>query len=87
MFNKSIVAALGIAALMGGGAGAGMQPAPIPRAIVGKKQRKGLFNGEAYPSALAPAYGRRGAHASMAQQQRNSRKAKNVKRHRAACRG
>ncbi|HUG56774.1 MAG TPA: hypothetical protein VL002_00890 [Candidimonas sp.] len=59
--------------------------APVPQVIVSKKKRRALFSGAVLPSYE---FGyRRGPGTTMAQQQRAAKKARNVKRHRAACRG
>lgn len=79
----AMVAALGLAV---GSAGGFTQPAPTVQLNAPRRAKKGLFGGTAFD--LPPmTYGHRGAGITMAQQKRASRKAKNVKRHRAASRG
>lgn len=74
------------AALMGtAGAGAFVQPAPIVQSVPGNAARKTIRSGSSAVQLAAWRY--RGPGTTMAQQQRASRKAKNVKRHRAASRG
>lgn len=77
----AMVAALGLAA---GSAGGFTQPAPVVQIHAPRHAKKGLFGGAYSHNPMT--YGRRGAGITMAQQKRASRKAKNVKRHRAACR-
>ncbi len=59
--------------------------APQVQVSQSKRQRRGLFNGMSYWSGVP--YGRKGAGISMAQQKRTAKKARNVKRHKAACQG
>ena len=76
------LAAMGAFAVM---PGAISQPAPVPRAIASKKQKLGLFNGVAYGGRDQLA--NKGARITMAQQKRSAEKSRNIKRHKAACRG
>jgi hypothetical protein len=79
----AMVAALALAC---GSAGGFTQPAPTVQLNAPRKAKRGLFGG--YSTSYAPmTYGHKGAGITMAQQQRNSRKRRNVKRHRAASRG
>lgn len=59
---------------------------PVPTAVVGKKIKRGLFNGRATASAMA-LQGRKGAAMTCAQQKRNSAKRNNQQRHKRHCRG
>jgi hypothetical protein len=83
--NRSIIAA----ALMMGLASAGGMPsirsAPSVTLNAPRRAKKGLFGGHYSHNPMT--YGHRGAGITMAQQKRASRKAKNVKRHRAASKG
>jgi hypothetical protein len=77
--------ALAAAIALAGSPGAALsQPAPVARAIAGKNQRRGLFNRAVIYQA---SYGTKGAGINMATQKRTSKKTRNSKRHRAACRG
>lgn len=84
MRNSRILAAVMAAGLAFSPGMAAANAAPVPRAIVGKKSKKSLFSGQFYHSGFAYSYPRPGM--SMAQQKRVSKKTRNVKRHRAACR-
>ena len=86
MFGRRGLGAVIAACLMGGmSAGAMTQPAPMVTINAPRRAKKGLFGGSYSHNVMI--YGHRGAGITMAQQQRASRKAKNVKRHRAAGRG
>jgi hypothetical protein len=68
---------------IGLGAGVGFtQPAPAVQLNAPRRAKKGLFGGSYSHNPMQ--YGSRGAGITMAQQQRTSRKAKNVKRQRTA---
>lgn len=77
-----MVAALSLAV---GSAGGFTQPAPTVQLNAPRRTKKALFGGSYSHNPMT--YGHRGAGISMAQQQRASRKVRNVKRHRAAGRG
>jgi hypothetical protein len=62
------------------------QATPVPREIVGKKVKRGLFNDRAMASQDA-LQGRKGAAMTCAQQKRNSTKRRNQQRHKRHCRG
>lgn len=89
MLGRRGMGAVLAAALMGGlsavGGMAGMQAAPMVTANAPRRAKKGLFGGSYSRNVMT--YGHRGAGITMAQQKRASRKAKNVKRHRAASKG
>lgn len=83
---KARVAIFGAAMI---GALAGVTPAlayhqPTITANASKKQRKGLFNQRIYETVSY--WGQKGAGITMAQQKRAAKKARNVKRHKAAAR-
>jgi hypothetical protein len=82
--SRSIAAVLGMALAMSGSGLA--QAVPVPRTVMTNKKKRGLFNDLVFPQWQMP-YGRKGAQLSVAQGKRNAKKARNVKRHRAACRG
>lgn len=82
MLNSRIAAALLAAGVAIIGGGHVSQPAIVPVTAPSKKQRKGIFNGRAYP--VASYHGTKGAGITVAAQKRASRKAKNVARNRAA---
>lgn len=84
MRNSRILAAVMAAGLAFSPGMASANAAPVPRAIAGKNSKKRLFSGQVYYSGIAYSYPRPGV--SMAQQQRASKKACNVKRRRATCR-
>lgn len=77
-----MVAALSLAV---GSVGGFTQPAPTVQVNAPRRAKKGLFGG--YAMQPETRWGYRVPGTTMAQQQRASKKAKNVKRHRAACRG
>jgi hypothetical protein len=77
----AMVAALALAA---GSVGGFTQPAPTVQLNAPRRAKKGLFGGT-YMPRTAWTYG--GPGTTMAQQKRASRKARDVKRHRAASRG
>lgn len=85
MFRKMGLA-LAVALASVGSAGGAMQPTPIMQVPATRPGKRGLFNDAVLPSS---SYGRahKPARISMAQQKRTSRKAKNVKRHRATSQG
>lgn len=69
-----------------GGVGGFAQPVPMVQSMPARAKRRGLFEGGPLMAPIRPwAYG--GPGTSMSQQQRASRKAKNVKQARAAGRG
>ncbi len=71
---------------VGLGSGAGFtQPAPTIQLNAPRRAKKGLFTG--YYSHNPMLYGTKGASITGAQQKRNSRKARNVKRHKARAKG
>jgi hypothetical protein len=84
MFRKSLGLATAIA-LAGLGSIGITQPAPMVQMNAPRQAKRGLFGGLMF--AMPATYGRKGAGISMAQQQRTSRKVRNVKRHRAAMKG
>lgn len=63
------------------------QPAPQVRVNAPKKAKRGLFNDVPVPASSYRWYGTKGAGISMASQQRASKKARNVRRHKAHVRG
>lgn len=77
--------AIAAAMMMGAMGTAGMvQPAPMVTMNAPRRAKKGLFGGSYSHNVMT--YGHRGAGITMAQQKRASKKARNVKRHKAACR-
>lgn len=81
MFRKSV--ALAAAMILGASAASGFaQPAPVVTVTAPKKAKRGLFGGVLLDPMRT--WGYAGPGTTMAQQQRASRKAKNVKRNRAA---
>jgi hypothetical protein len=77
---------MAIALAAGLGAGAGFtQPAPTVQVNAPRKAKKRLFGGYTMEPIRAWRYG--GPGITMAQQQRASRKKRNVRRHRAQVRG
>lgn len=83
--RRSGIAAVFAAAMMGAFAAGGMtQPAPMVTMNAPRRAKKGLFGGSYSHNVMT--YGHRGAGITMAQQKRASKKARNVKRHKAACR-
>lgn len=79
--NRALIGA--IAAALSMSAAVGMaRPAPMVTINAPRRSRQGLFGG--YQMSVARLYGRKGAHITMAQQQRASKKARNVKRHKSA---
>lgn len=84
MFRKSV--ALAVAMVLGTGAASGFaQPAPVVTINAPRKAKRGLFGGLQFVAPMT--YGHKGAGITMAQQQRASKRARNVKRHRAHVRG
>lgn len=76
----AMMAVMGLAV---GSAGGFTQPAPTVQVNAPQRAKKGLLGGRMF--SLPPmTYGHRGAGISMAQQQRASKKARNVRRHRAS---
>jgi hypothetical protein len=79
--------AMMMALAMGLGAAGGFaHQAPMVQNVTAGAKRRGLFEGGPLMAPLRP-WSYRGPGITMAQQKRASRKTKNVKRHRAACRG
>lgn len=73
-------------AVMGAFAGSGFAPASVPAVTqaVSPKRQRGIFGMFSQGSLYV---GRKGAGISMAQQKRQAKKSRNVKRHKAAVRG
>lgn len=85
MLNR-VFAAVALALTAGGGMPALGYTRPQVTANASKKSKRNLFTGQSYGS-WAMLYGTKGAGITMAQQKRAAKKRRNVKRHRAACRG
>lgn len=81
--RMAMVAALSLAV---GSVGGFTQPTPTVQNVPARAKRRGVFEGGPLLAPLRP-WSYRGPGITMAQQKRASRKAKNVKRHRAASRG
>lgn len=83
--SRSLAIAAAIAISSMGTAGL-VQPAPQIRVNAPRNAKRGLFNDVVLPTS-GRRYGTKGAGISMAQQQRAAKKARNVRRHKAASRG
>lgn len=82
--NRTLIAAALMAGLASVGGMASIRSVPQVTVNAPRGARKGLFGGSYSHNPMT--YGYKGAGITMAQQKRASRKAKNVKRHRAASR-
>lgn len=85
MYRRSMLSAAIAMALTIGGATGFAQPAPQVRTEPARPSKRATFRSAITGERMN--HGTKGVSITMAQQKRNSRKAKNVKRHRAACRG
>jgi hypothetical protein len=85
--NRLSILAIGAALASVGTAAVGFtQPAPQVKVNAPRNAKRGLLNDVVLPQSTS-FWGRKGAGIGMAQQQRAAKKARNVRRHKAASHG